>query len=693
MFKQLLIASFIFSSTIFLSAQQSRKQSVSLKDTITDRDIVVPEEMERNFDQLLIDWKKDLKPALDCNSSSNSNLTYPESVYIDRLYNLPTMMELVYNPIVRSYIDMYTGRRSNSIGYFLGKSQYYFPIFEQALDKYGLPLELKYLPIIESALNPTIVSRAGATGLWQFMIGTARMYNLEVNSLVDERRDPVRSSDAAARFLKDLYDIYGDWNLVIAAYNCGPGNVNKAIKRSGGQTDYWTIYPYLPRETRGYVPAFIAATYAMNYYTEHNICPSEYKYRHSTDTISVDRHIHLQQLAEVLNLPIDEIRNLNPQFKNEIVPGDFKRYVLTLPSKYAADFEVQKDAVYAYRTDDLLVHRKVVDVVESDSRTTTKRVRHKVRRGESLASIASNYGVKTSQIKKWNRLKSNKVSTGQLLVINQPVATPKRTAPKSENSGYYSQNKTTIQPSQTQSDSENNSEYQADASTELSEYFAKKSNGKPSISVDAETVLDNDTSTAREARTPNEPQTIYHKVRIGETISQIAAKYNVDKNDISKWNKVKSNLPKVGTRLVIHLPEKVIQPEAVDLDDADETKDIFASESLPIDSSSFAAYKASEAIVTIPQANIVSINTSNTQRKVITIDDREERKQTPAKKAKKEIPAKPKKASVYTVKKGDTMSSIAQKSKGNLTASDIMKANSLKSSKLKIGQKLNIPPK
>ena len=294
--------------------------------------IELPKSMTYPLDSLLNDWKAKnyIDLGKDC-STAEINPLFSDSVYIDRLSRMPTVMEMPYNEIVRKFIDMYAGRLRNQVSFMLSACNFYMPIFEEALDAYNLPLELKYLPIIESALNPSAVSRAGAGGLWQFMIGTGKMYGLESNSLVDDRRDPIKATWAAARYLKDLYDIYHDWNLVIAAYNCGPGTINKAIRRAGGETDYWSIYNYLPKETRGYVPAFIAANYVMTYYCDHNICPMETDIPESTDTIQVNKSLHFQQIADLCNVPMDQIRSLNPQYKKEIIPGESKPYTLRLP--------------------------------------------------------------------------------------------------------------------------------------------------------------------------------------------------------------------------------------------------------------------------------------------------------------------------------------------------------------------------
>lgn len=671
MIKKLFIISFILGNTVLLFAQYQRRP-VSVKDTITDKDIVIPEEIERNFDQLLVDWRRDMKPSPYCTSGGDNNIAYSDSSYVNRLYGLPTEMELVYNPIVRSYIDMYTGRMRNSVGYFLGKASYYFPIFEQALDKAGLPLELKYLPIIESALNPTIVSRAGATGLWQFMLGTGRLYNLEINSLVDERRDPQKSTDAAVRYLKDLYDIYGDWNLVIAAYNCGPGNVNKAIRRSGGKTDYWEIYQYLPRETRGYVPAFIAATYAMNYYSLHNICPAEYDYHHSTDTISVDRYLHLKQLSEVLNVSLDELRTLNPQFKKDIVPGEFKKYVVKLPSTQAVDFTINKENIYAYRSNELLSHRKVVNPSGVDV-SSTGRVRHKVKRGESLSAIASKHRVTVAQLKKWNRLKSNNLRVGQVLSVHKPVPKTKKT--EEVQTQYLTDNSTSQQNnvsavSAALAEDMNNARKDAESSNMLAEYFSRQSanntqNEVQSILTDTSDIV----SAEEEARSiPIETRTIYHKVRIGETLTQIGNKYNVEPEDIVSWNNIDTTMPRVGERLVIHLPPQKEQPLAVKQAEKDLLAENVAENSDP----GFEQYRESRPI-------------RNNNGPTATTEVEEAPAPKPVKKA-----VAPKQTT-YTVKRGDTLGHIVEKFGKGLTVSEVKKVNKLRSDKLKIGQKLRIP--
>ena len=358
-----------------------------------------PEAMTYDLDSLLNLYmsKTYLSGDNDC-QMKDVNPVYTKEEYIDRLSRIPSVMELAYNDVVQKFIDRYSGRLRYSVSYMLGAANFYMPIFEEALEAYKLPLELKYLPIIESALNPKAVSRAGATGLWQFMLATGKQYGLEVNSLVDERRDPVKSSYAAARYLKALYRIFGDWNLVIAAYNCGPENINKAIRRARAaaghaqddtpitkaEKDYWHIYPYLPAETRGYVPAFIAANYIMTYYCDHNICPMTTRLPAQTDTVVVHRNVHLGQIAGVLGLDIDMLRSLNPEFRHDVVPGLTKPYAIRLPLADTGRFIDQEDSIYAYRADELL--NKRIEVTINDDVPTYTRKNTRASRRNSRAS-------------------------------------------------------------------------------------------------------------------------------------------------------------------------------------------------------------------------------------------------------------------------------------------------------------------
>ena len=430
------------------------EDEISVTDKEGNEEIIdFPEAMTYDLDSLLNLYmsKNYLSPG-DC-EMKNENPTYPKEAYIERLSRMPTVMEMAYNDIVQRFIDRYAGRLRYSVSYLLGAANFYMPIFEEALESYQLPLELKYLPIIESALNPKAVSRVGATGLWQFMLGTGRQYGLEVNSLVDERRDPVKSSYAAAHYLKDLYRIFGDWNLVIAAYNCGPENINKAIRRyraANGRTendaitqadkDYWKLYPYLPAETRGYVPAFIAANYIMTYYCDHNICPMTTRLPAQSDTIVVHKDVHLEQIAGVLGLDADIVRTLNPEFRRDIVPGNTKAYAIRLPLADTGRFIDLEDSIYNYRAGELLTKRAVVDVADdvptfsrrskgrssrysrnakrSRSRSSARGGRNvTIRKGQTLSQIAKQNGTTVAKLKRLNGIKGNNIRAGKKIRV------------------------------------------------------------------------------------------------------------------------------------------------------------------------------------------------------------------------------------------------------------------------------------
>ena len=430
------------------------EDEISVTDKAGNEEIIdFPEAMTYDLDSLLNLYmsKNYLSPG-DC-EMKNENPTYPKEAYIERLSRMPTVMEMAYNDIVQRFIDRYAGRLRYSVSYLLGAANFYMPIFEEALESYQLPLELKYLPIIESALNPKAVSRVGATGLWQFMLGTGRQYGLEVNSLVDERRDPVKSSYAAARYLRDLYRIFGDWNLVIAAYNCGPENINKAIRRyraANGRTendaitqadkDYWKLYPYLPAETRGYVPAFIAANYIMTYYCEHNICPMTTRLPAQSDTVVVHKDVHLEQIAGVLGVDADILRTINPEFRRDIVPGNTKPYAIRLPLADTGRFIDLEDSIYNYRAGELLTKRAVVDVADdvptfsrrskgrssrysrnakrSRSRSSARGGRNvTIRKGQTLSQIAKQNGTTVAKLKRLNGIKGNNIRAGKKLRV------------------------------------------------------------------------------------------------------------------------------------------------------------------------------------------------------------------------------------------------------------------------------------
>ena len=378
-----------------------------------DEVIDLPEGMSVSCDSLINEWmaKKYLYPDTTC-ANPDYNPTFTTEEYQERLRRLPVVMEMPYNSVVQKFIDQYSGRLRRTVSYALGAGNFYIPIFEEALDYYGLPLELKYLPVIESALEPKAKSSAGAVGLWQFMLATGKRYDLKVNSLIDERQDPYKSRWAAARYLRDLYKIYRDWNLVIAAYNCGPTNVNKAIHRANGVRDYWTIYPYLPSETRGYVPAFIAANYIMNYYCEHNICPMKTKIPITTDTVTIMRDLHMQQVAELCNVDVEAIQALNPQYRTQLIPGSSGPMTLRLPTETLNMFIDLKDSVYNYRVDELLTRRSCVEVDDRlDNRSVASKRRAARQQSASESSSSSRRSASKSASRKSSRSSSSKSSS------------------------------------------------------------------------------------------------------------------------------------------------------------------------------------------------------------------------------------------------------------------------------------------
>lgn len=405
----------------------------------TDEVIELPEAMTYDTDSLLKEWnaQKYLFPDTTC-VDPDYNPPFPAEIFKERLSRIPAIIEMPHNEVVQKFIDQYSGRLRRSVSYMLGAGNLYIPIFEEALDYYGLPLELKYLPVIESALDPTAVSHAGAVGLWQFMLATSKRYDLKVNSLIDERRDPVKATWAAAKYLRDLYRMFGDWNLAIAAYNCGPSNVNKAIHRAGNVKDYWVIYPYLPKETRGYVPAFIAANYIMNYYCEHNICPMKTKLPIATDTVMVSRNVHVEQIAALCNIEVADIKALNPQYRTDIIPGQTEPCAIRLPQEKALAFIDQQDSIYNYRAEELLTRRVIVAVADqpqqrtSSTRQSTKKqtARNKtnkksrtktqiatVRSGDTLSAIAARNHTTVSKLKRLNNMRSDRLKPGQKLRV------------------------------------------------------------------------------------------------------------------------------------------------------------------------------------------------------------------------------------------------------------------------------------
>ena len=382
----------------------------------------MPESMNANIDSLLNGWQaRNMLRKLDCDGSAWNGIVITDTMFAKRLASMPTVVRMPYNNMVRSCIDRYVKNGRTQVSYLLGISEFYFPIIEEEIDRLGVPHELKYLPIVESSLNPKAASRMGAKGLWQFMFTTGKLYELKANNYIDERFDLIKSTRAALLYLKDLYNMFENWELAIAAYNCGPGNVKKAIKRSGGSTDFWKIYPWLPQETRGYLPGFIAASYVMNYYEDHGICPMEPKLPVATDTLHINKNLHFKQIAEVCGTDIEEIRTLNPQYLKDIIPGENETYVLRLTHSTITKFIENENAIYHHDVEKYFpkvdIDKMLKDAKENNGAGNV--IRHKIKEGETLGGIALKYKVSVKQLMKWNNMKSPNIRAGKYLRIHK----------------------------------------------------------------------------------------------------------------------------------------------------------------------------------------------------------------------------------------------------------------------------------
>ncbi len=420
-------------ATIAASAQTDETEIERIEEAAADS--VVQEGLPRyEVDSLISAWYSKRAPVIndfvpDTLASADPVIAgVPDDVFIDRLQAMMSPIPMVYNDQVRKFIELYVVRRRDLVQRMLSLKEYYFPIFESVLEEHGMPQELKYMSVIESALNPNALSRVGASGLWQFMLYTGKRYGLEVTSYVDERRDPVKASEAAAVFLQDLYDMYGDWHLAIAAYNCGPGNVNRAIARSGGQKDFWKIYYNLPRETRGYVPAFIAAAYAMTYASEHHIYAGETGVPPTSDTVMVYQPLHFNQVSSVIGVPTETIRQLNPQYKHDVVPAqDGKTYSLALPVDATFSFAAYEDSIYARDRKTYFPDNRIAKISEAKGyayagRTPDGKVKliYTVKKGDVPGGIARKFGVRVADLNYWNNIRRNMIRDGQKLVIYVP---------------------------------------------------------------------------------------------------------------------------------------------------------------------------------------------------------------------------------------------------------------------------------
>ncbi len=428
----LTIICLLFTSYLF-AENHPEKDSLNKTDEIN---IFCPAD---RIDSLLVSWfyytGRDTIDFFKTSDRENLILDVPDSIYLERIKKMISPIKFTHNNIVQNYIDRYIARGRWTAPKFLGLSLMYFPIFEEVLDKYGLPLELKYLPAIESAFNPTAVSRAGATGMWQIMYRTGISLGLEINSYVDERRDPVKSTYAAADFLRSLYNTYGCWDLALAAYNCGPGCINNAIRRSGGKTNYWELLPYIPRETRNYVPAFTAVAYLFTYYNEHNYKPDNIPFIYDYDTVMITRKLHFAQIDSVLKIGIEELRELNPQYLKDVIPAGEKAYPLRLRRKYLSDFIRLEDSIYNYKDTvffnperfNYKIDEKIVQQPRLRAQPEgTVALKYTVKSGDVVGRIAQWYGVGTDDLRAWNGISGNRIRVGQILNVYVPEALESR---------------------------------------------------------------------------------------------------------------------------------------------------------------------------------------------------------------------------------------------------------------------------
>lgn len=479
-----------------------------------------------------------------CNYPPGYIPTFPDSVYAQRIeeLNRNTTIELVYNKHVKSFIDVYAVSKRDKTERILGLADVYFPLFEQTLDKYNMPLELKYLAVVESALNPTAGSWAGAKGLWQFMYATGKMYKLNVTTLVDDRFDPLKSTEAACQHLRDLYNQFGDWFLALAAYNSGAGNVKKAIRRAGGIKNYWAIWPYLPRETRGYVPAFIAVNYVMNYPAEHNICPLDPGIiKNGIDTVMVHDVLHFDQLNEMLGIPMKDLKFFNPQYKAQIIPATVKKpLILQIPEKYVDEYIVHEKELYTFKTKSGIDKEKLQERMKQISDRSV----HIVKRGENLSIIAKKYHVSVKQLKSWNNLKSDNLSIGQKLIVynsGAPMAQAGNTAPVE---------RSTTQTVHVVKSGETLGKIAAKYKCTVTDL--KKWNNLSSTTIKVGQRLKvyppETLNTSAKASTPANGTTVY-TVKSGDSLWSIAKKYGVTVDHIKKLNNLKTNDLKVGQKL------------------------------------------------------------------------------------------------------------------------------------------------
>ncbi len=571
--------SIIVGLVLGLSALMSEAASIlDIKHSITNDNVVAPESFETKTRELEENFY--LKNYIDNNYKEGAAQTGSDEEYEENLKRLPVQVEMPYNSIVGKFINMYLGKRRRLVSDMLALHSYYGPMFKDALAREGVPQELEYLPVIESAINPNAVSRAGATGLWQFMASTATGLGLEVNSLVDQRRDPELSTRQAVRYLKQLYDIYEDWSLAIAAYNCGPGRVNQALRRAGGgKKDFWEIYKFLPAETRDYIPAFIAANYVMNFHDKYGIQPTLVKRPLVTDKVEVNDRIHFKQIAEVLNIPIEELRMLNPQYVKDVIPGNYHPYSLVLPKQQCLSYIMSEDKIKEYNVEEFAQRThvepgesrfKVEETAVADSVSAAQenvvggkvvRKTHVVSRGENIRDIAKKYNVSATDIKHWNHLRRGKVKEGDELIIEVverdfanntqgAVPQPKR-----------NERQESVVPMPKERKQSAQRDVPAPRNDGDSSGRKKYGTGSSGVAQGSRYQQDDDRSRSKAASRNSgtkkaTPKTTNHTVVKGENLEKIARKNGVTVDELRKANGMKQNETMIREGQKLKIPAK-----------------------------------------------------------------------------------------------------------------------------------------
>ena len=624
------------------------------------------------------DLENDIK---NINLDEKVDYELPTALLKQRLKDMDSKspFHIEYNQGLENIIKSFLKNRKKAYERLMAISEYYFPLFEDALAKQNVPLEIKYLAVVESALNPKAVSRVGATGLWQFMYQTGKQYNLNIDSYVDDRSDPLKASEAAAQYMTNMYKIFGDWDLVLASYNSGPGNVAKAIRRSGGQQNFWNIRKYLPQETQGYVPAFLATMYIYEYHKEHGIVPSRAAVKHfATDTIMIQKQISFKQLSDLLDIPVAQLQMLNPQFKLNVVPAYFdNKHFLRLPLDKIAVFTSNEEKIYAYVQHELDQRERPFsrfqtslasrDSIESGESYTVSRTKfHKVKRGDNLSEIANRYDVSISDIKKWNKLKSNKAPLGRKLkIITSERIAARVKKPKADSTAVASVSKST---------------------TTVTTAIAQ--------------VTPKDQKVYKEEKVVSfQDVTKFHKVKKGDNLSEIAAKYDVAMSDIKKWNKLKNNNVALGKSLkiitnerVVTTVKKLVKSENIAATEKSKKEAVESTEK-PED---FYIVEQGDNLSTIAKKHNITIDElkkwNNLQDNTIQLESKLKIADITNKDDKTQVAPKTEIRTVeYTVQAGDNLGSIARKN--NVAVSDIKLWNELSDDNIQLGDKLIVAKK